>query len=244
MINDNKITVLATEATDILVSENGNVIKTQKGGPALFITSVLNNERIPFSPLLISGLTVEILVTKDGEFGKVKETAKTRDISFDKIETPILLISTISSEVNIDDLSKYRGKIFLDIQGFVRDGTDFGKKINWIPSSNIFDAIYCLKGTEEELSYLPPKYIRKQKKKILLITKGKRGIETYIQGRIYFVKPEIEIQCEDTIGAGDTFFAYCVSNLIKTDDIYNSIKQAVKQTSKFLSSKNHHSLPL
>lgn len=240
MKSDKDITLLSTEATDILVSEEGKLLRTQKGGPALFISKVFNEKQIQFASITAEGLIVEILLTKNGEFGRVKNVAEPLDVQFDQIKTPILLISSIASEIDISNLNKYQGKVFLDVQGFVRDGTDFGKKNKWVPSV----PVYCLKGTEEELSYLPKTYIQTQKKKILLVTRGKKGVIAYIEGKRYASQPEKVIQSEDTIGAGDSFFAYFVSNLINTKNAYISLSQAVEQTSKFLSSKFHHSQPL
>lgn len=239
-----KVTILSTEATDILLTEDLKLMNSQKGGPAMFIKDVFNNQQISYISNLITGLTVEILITNAGEFGRVKNIPKALNIAYDELETPYLLISSVSSEINLRGLENFKGKTFIDIQGFVRDGSDFGKKMLWSPSNRIFNSIYCLKGTAEEISYLPEDYIQKQKYKILIITKGEKGVDAYIKGLQYSIQPKKTVRSYDTIGAGDTFFAYFVATLVKTDDVVNSLNQAVSQTSIFLASKSHHNQSL
>ena len=240
MAQKNKITILSTFANDQLVSENGSIIRKQNGGPAFYLNRTLKNERAFFAMKTGPKMEVQILMTKNGEFGKVTKIPKQKVIRFSQIKTSFLLISSVLNEFDLAELPNYRGKVFFDIQGYVRNGNDFGKKKLWKPNENIFANIFCLKGTKEELQNIPKQYLETQKQKVLLITKGKLGCEIFAFGKRYNIKPSKVVASKNTIGAGDTFFAYFVSRFAKTAKVLDSAKYAIKKTSLFLSAQNNH----
>ncbi|OGL88966.1 hypothetical protein A3H75_02900 [Candidatus Uhrbacteria bacterium RIFCSPLOWO2_02_FULL_51_9] len=179
-------------------------------------------------------MEVKILITKNGEFGKIPKKLKPKKVRFSRVRTPFLLISSVLDEFDLTNLSEFNGKVFFDVQGYVRDGNDFGKKKSWKPNKIVFKNIFCLKGTAEELQNISKPRVEAQKQKILLITKGKLGCEIFAFGKQYIVKPTKVIISKNTIGAGDTFFAYFVSRFVKTTKVFDSAKYAVKRTSAFL----------
>ena len=69
----------------------------------------------------------------------------------------------------------------------------------------------------------------------MVITKGSLGCEIFINGKRYKIKPRKHLNVLNTIGAGDTFFAYLVSRYLKTKDFLKSVEYAVDRTSEFLS---------
>ncbi|MBI3334951.1 MAG: hypothetical protein HY001_00425 [Candidatus Portnoybacteria bacterium] len=240
MAREIKITILSTFANDKLVSENGVIVGKQNGGPAFYIEQALKDEGVFFTLKTGLKMEVKILITKDGEFGKVPKRPTQKGVRFSQIKTPFLLISSVLNEFNLANLPTFKGKIFFDVQGYVRNGNDFGRKKLWKPSKEILANIFCLKGTKEELQNIPKQYIEAQKQKILLITKGKLGCEIFAFAKRYIVKPSKVIASKNTIGAGDTFFAYFVSCFAKTANVLDSAKYAVKRTSAFLSAQNNH----
>lgn len=240
MVQENKITILSTFANDQLVSENGTTIGKQKGGPAFYLNQALKSEEMFFAMKTGPKMKVQILITKNGEFGKVPKRPTQKRIRFSQIKTPILLISSVLDEFDLTNLSTFRGKVFLDVQGYVRNGNNFGKKKIWKPSKVVFANIFCLKGTKEELQNIPKQYVETQKQKVLLITKGKLGCEIFAFGKRYNIKPSKIVASKNTIGAGDTFFAYFVSRFAKTAKVLDSAKYAIEKTSLFLSAQNNH----
>jgi len=235
MKTDKKITLLSTFAEDTLLNERRVVIKKQQGGPAFYLTKIFKKENIALN--LITGPKIKVLMTKTDEFGKVPKKPKTKNIKFSQIKTPFLLISTILNDFDLTNISEFKGIIFLDIQGYVRNGKNFGQKKIWNPSEKIIKNIFCIKGTKEELRYLPSQIIRIQKQKLLIATNGKNGCEIFIFGKKYLIKPQKVIKTKNTIGAGDTFFANFMTQLIKTLDIVDSARYGVEKTSDFLLSK-------
>lgn len=235
-----KITILSTYAQDELIDQNGRVVRRQKGGPAFYIKQVFKNGKTLFSLKTNQSMKVQILMTKKGEFGKIAEKPKLKIVEFSKIISPYLIISTILDEFNLDSLPLFRGKVFLDVQGYVRNGNDFGKKKTWKPRQEIFESIFCLKGTKEELKNIPLKFLKQQKQKILIVTNGKKGCEVFASGKRYIIKPTKIIKVKNTIGAGDTFFAFFVMQFIKTEKLLESVNFAVNKTSNFLNTQNIH----
>lgn len=237
MSNSKKqITVLATSAIDVLEDERLNQISSQPGGPSYFIAQVFNANNLSYEKLMHPQIKVEIQVTPRGEFSKIAERAKTLNIDYSNITTPYLLISTVLEDFSLDGIKDYKGKAFLDVQGYVRDGSDFGKKRSWTP--NAMDAFFCIKGTEEEISYLPKDLIEIQKTKLLIITKAENGVDWYYKGTFKSIRPlKIITNLKDTIGAGDYFFANFIVNFIESSLIEQSIMNAISKTSTFLESK-------
>ncbi|MDO8436063.1 MAG: PfkB family carbohydrate kinase [bacterium] len=229
------ITVCSSFSTDKILNEKGKIISIQKGGPALYLTNVFRKENVLFK--LISGpsVKVEILLTKKGEIGRVRKIPKPKKTNFEKIKTHFLLISTIYKEFDLSGIFKFQGKIFLDIQGYVRDIKKFGKKKQWKPSKEIISSLFCLKGTKEELKYIPRDMMKKQKKKCLIITKGRSGSIIYYKNKKFVFKPAKIVKVHNTIGVGDTFFANFVLSFIRTNgDIEIAGKTATNEAANFL----------
>jgi hypothetical protein len=234
MRKDKKITVLSTFAEDILIDETGRIIRKQKGGPAFYLTKAFKERGINVNLVTAPSMKVEILIKGGEEYGRIKKKSKPQEIDFSSIKTPYLLISTILDEFNLKGISAFGGKVFLDVQGYVRNGRDFEKKRHWMVLEEVASSIFCLKGTKKEMNYLPNSFVEAQKKKILLITKGKSGCAIFAFGKKKLIKPSKVIEAPDTIGAGDYFFANFIINFLKTQDPFISAKFAVKNTTKFL----------
>ncbi len=240
----NNIRILSTFTKDVLFDEAGSLVCTQQGGPAFYVTRVFKRESLPFT--LTTGLVmgVEILLTKKGELGRVPMRPKRKSALFSNLKEKILVISTVADEFDLKGLSDFKGQVFLDIQGFVRDRKGFGKKKIWRPNVNVFENIFCLKGTKQEMENIPVKFLQQQKKKIVLITNGRRGCKVFAFGKRYIVKPKKITNSISAIGAGDTFFAYFVSAFSNGRDVVSSVKHAVAKTSEFLSFQTLHHIRL
>ncbi len=240
MKSKNKITILSTFALDKIINDKSPLFIEQEGGPAFYLKKVFIQEKINFSLLTGRKLTTEILINKKGEFGRLNKKPFIKTVEFKKIKTPFLLISSIFDEFNLEKLSDFRGLVFLDIQGYVRRNGSFGQKKFCQIDKSVFANIFCLKSTQEELKYLPSNYIKEQKQRILLVTKGQLGCDVFYFGRKFSIKPEEVIKSDNTLGAGDTFFAYFISQYIKNNNIIVSIKYATKMVSIFLAKNTTH----
>ena len=205
-----KITLISSFATDRLFDKNNNFIREQKGGPAFFASNVFKKMKLPYSIIPSPKITVDIILRGRNEFGKTKSYSAL-EIDYKNINTPYLFISSILNEFSLKNVSKYKGKIFLDAQGFVRKAGEFGKKKNWNTRKEVENLISCLKVADYELPYLKKSFVKKQKERILLLTQGAKGCTIYAFGKSFFVKSRKIIKTQEALGAGDTFFAYFIS---------------------------------
>lgn len=235
MSNIENISVVSTYATDRLIdAKTMEVRSVQRGGPVLYIVRAL--EELGLKPEVYTGeeMLVEILVKDDDEFGKIHEPRITKTLP--NISTKSAIVSTLLREWDLSNAENYSGKLFVDIQGYVRDGSEFGKKKKWENIVSIAPYIFCLKGNDIEIAMLPAEVVKDQKKnRMLIITKDKKGVDVFYKGQYLSSEPNSIINPPNTIGAGDTFFANFVYQFIKTSNAEKSAIFALNKTSDFLS---------
>lgn len=231
-----KVALISTFAKDYIYNANGILLRKQRGGPAFFITNVFKEMGLSFSVIPSPELKIEIMLKDGDEFGKLPSVSPLV-IDCNKINTPFLAISPIIDEFELMGIDKYKGKIFLDAQGFTREVGEFGKKKKWKPEKAIEHSIFCLKVADYELPYINEHFIKNQKKKILLLTQGSKGCTVYAFGESFIIRPKKIVKSSDTLGAGDTFFAYFLTNYIRTNDQFISAEIASDKTLEFLTAK-------
>jgi hypothetical protein len=231
-----KISVASTYANDILINDQGQVLERRPGGPMYFIRNALEKTSVPFTTFCCEPLDVEILVTSKGEFGKVPGRPIKRHISELGKEKGTVLVSTLLDEWVIDP-ENIPEKLCIDLQGYVRSADNFGKKRAWIGSEQFGDKVFCMKGTEEEVNCLPPSVRESQKQRLLIVTKGEKGLDVYCNGRLTELPASPVTGPSDTIGAGDTFFAYFVVNMCKGYSAVVAAQDAMRKVATFLKEK-------
>ncbi len=231
-----KISIFSTYSTDKIIKDDQVTINT--GGPLCFIEKALDDCNVSYFSHHGEVVNIEIKANEDGEVGRVIGWQNKTKIVKDTT-SKFIVISTIFNEWHMIKMDQSKAKIFVDIQGFVRDANKFGAKILWSDSIKYSKKIYCLKGTKEEMNYLPKNVYEDQKNRLLIITKGKKGVEWYLKGKKYLTLIPREIKSPNTVGAGDTFFGYFVANIYKGNGIKLSIDNAISKTSEFLESKNY-----
>lgn len=227
----NSISLFSTRATDILI-KNDEVIAKQDGGPMMFIEDTFKETGVPYQIVTGEKLDVQICITSEGEFGKIQPAKTSRRIS--EIPSSWTVVSSIFNEWDPASLDTLSGKVFVDIQGFVRDVNDFGKKKIWEDIVKYKQNVFCLKGTREEISYLPTSVIEDQKNRLLVITDGSKGVEIFYQGNNFYIPTQEVINCKDTIGAGDTFFGYFIAAMYDNKNPDNAARIAIAKTADFL----------
>lgn len=236
-MKNSKVSVVSSYARDTLVDERGNIISSQEGGPLIFIKNALEINNVPHELFYGPKIEIEILVADSGEFGKLASKITSKEIDFKNL-SDWTIISTLSDEWRFNKIKDYKkGKIFVDIQGYVRDGNNFGGKKFWEESQFFNDKIFCMKGTREELCYLPEKVIEDQKKRLLIITDGEKGVEIHSRNKRRYFNLKKRVVVKNTIGAGDTFLGSFIAKLFKGYSIEESAIFAQKQTSIFLQKK-------
>jgi hypothetical protein len=233
----NNITLFSSFAKDRLYDQNNTFLGEQLGGPAYYIVKALREENIQTIVPQSLWFTVDIMVTNNGEFGKVRIAPKSIDIPWSSITSPMVYISTILNEFLLNSINLYKGKVFLDIQGYVRNGNTYGTKKICEYSQKTLQNVYCLKGTKEEISYIPKDAIKRQKRKLLLITDGSKGSVVYANNKKYMITPSTILKRTDTIGAGDTLFAFFIACMSKNWSPQKALLYATGKTERFLQNK-------
>jgi len=234
-----KILVLASKAEDKIIYPNGEII-LKRGGPLYFIEDTFRALRVNYSlPPEATPAKVEIKVLPGGigETGKIVDSDK---LTIPKrLICPNVLISTIAqTSLDTSFLNSYKGSVFFDVQGFLRGQreSNFQNSV-WETVINSIDRV-VLKGNSKELSLIPKVAISLAKRNILIETRGSQGVVVWNQGKRKAFKPPHIVRTENTIGAGDTFFAAFVSYYLLGCPLSKVVTKALDYTCEFMWTKN------
>lgn len=224
--------IISSFAKDILIKGKDRI--TKKGGPAKFIKQVFELNKKNFSLITPKKeFIVEIKIKNNQEFGKIIKSYKVKN---NKIpENSNILISTIIDEFDLANLEKTKGIIGLDLQGYVRDGKNFGRKKYFDDFKKFYRKIDILKVTLEESRYINPKILKKIP--LVIITNGQKPGKILEKGiKIEQIYPS-KIITDETLGAGDTFFSSFFISFCEDKDIKKAKDFALDSVNKFLKSK-------
>ena len=222
------VTIVSSFAEDIYIDENEARIKTEIGGPAKFLSSVLDELDIDFFVVTGAPARVVIKIEKSEEFGKIEYVSP---INLPDIQYDLVIVSTLLNEFKLRKIKS--NLVCLDIQGYVRNSTNFGTKKNFEFDPTIVGVV---KATERELNYLPVRLVEALKKKVLIVTQGSNGFTVYAYGNKFDFSVE-QLQIKDAVGAGDTFFAAFCVKYYKSKDPCLSAEFAKQVTDNFLKGK-------
>lgn len=135
-----KNVIISNYSKDIFINEN----KVKKGGPAKFIVDVFKKNNILFDLITSENeAKVEIINVNGEDKGKVIDFSEIKIENFDI--NCNLIVSTLSNEINLNSIPRVKGISAIDIQGFVRDNSDYRKKKFFNLDNLNFD---ILKGTK------------------------------------------------------------------------------------------------
>lgn len=230
------IKIFSTYTRDKIYNQDNGLKIIRNGGPAFFIENVFKKNKVNYK-ISASEANINIQIINGTEKGVLASKLKERKINSIEINDTIL-ISTVDREWTLPDNFPEKAKIFIDVQGYVRSA----RKNPEIYKSDFWNNIFCLKTNDREIKELPKNIVRNQKNKCLIITKGSRGAVVYFKDKKYIFTAK-KIKLNDTIGAGDTFFAGFIVEFIKSKgNITKSGKFAIKKAENFLLAKNIENL--
>ncbi len=223
--------IFSTYTSDVLLDKQNKSIGTQEGGPLFYIEKILKSNKIPYKAFSREAEII-VKVLKNDESGKLRTILNSKKIN-NINKDDIVVFSTVGREWVFGAKIHPKAKIFFDVQGYLRDRDtrDFFSKPDFI------EKIYCLKGNEKEIKKIPKDILRKQKQKMLIMTRGEKGATIYFQGKRYNFGGK-KLSVTNTIGAGDTFFANFIVSFLNSDgDIEKDGNFSIKQTARFLLTK-------
>ncbi len=228
--------VFASFAEDILLDERRNELKRQIGGPAYFIQNALERLGAEFELTASTPAQVELIMTNAGETNtKLVAKAAAFTPRYANMACEGALISTTINEIELNGLEYFKGLVFIDAQGYVRNPEDSSRRMLWQEGKNL--NVFCLKATESEVKFLPGNLVRKQKKKLLIISKGGEGLDLYWKGKLYYLSLPNPVIGRDTIGAGDTLLANFAVRYLHSGDAVMAANLAMDSVRKFLLEK-------
>jgi hypothetical protein len=220
-----KVRIISSFAEDRLITEQGTVNK--EGGPAFFITRVLDKINVPYNLVCGKKASVEIDMKDMKEIGRIINVDEIQDVKYNDYE--LILVSTLLDEFKIKACGKFS---CLDIQGYVRDGNEFGKK-KFFDSPEL-EKFKIVKGTVQELSYIPSE--RLERVPIIVATMGEQGFSIRCGSRTEYFTVK-KVNAPNNIGAGDTFFAAFCAKYYQSKDIRKSADFAQRFVTDFLKEK-------
>lgn len=229
------LVVISSFAQDRYHNLKDGVRSVRRGGPARWITETLQQILIPFE--LITGAEdciVDIAVGGNEEKGTIASLSQINapDIPF----ADAYIVSTIGDEFDLGRIPDRHAFIALDAQGYVRCARMARRPFYALPSK-IRDHITVLKATAEEVAYLDPDFVKKQKSRMLLLTKGSRGFDLFSMGICASFPASQGATPPDTVGAGDTLLAAFVTMYLRYRDRLIAAYRARKYVEKFLDRK-------
>ncbi|MBI2356092.1 MAG: hypothetical protein HYV13_02720 [Candidatus Doudnabacteria bacterium] len=233
-----RLTAVSTFVDDVLLNEQEQVLEVRVGGPAEFFRRVFEKTSQPVQ--LITGRRMQVrikVVLGMPQVGRVVDAGDMQ--SLPQINSPNLLLSSLAREWNVLPLKDYLGRVFLDVQGFVRNpSAGFGRKQVWSEIELIASNLFCIKATELELRFLPPSFVQDQiENRCLLLTKGPQGSEIFFRGQAQVYEPEESLNPPDTLGAGDTYLATFTKEFIQHEDWRAAGLAASQAAFRFLKAK-------
>jgi sugar/nucleoside kinase (ribokinase family) len=211
------ITIISSYAQDIIY--DGMSTSVREGGPARFITRILERYERPYHIVTGERITVQIDLAREESIVRTG----TR-IARTACSEPVI-VSTILREF---DLSSLHVPFAIDVQGYVRDGNTLGGKRRM--SDPALKGAWLVKATRREFSFVDKRFLDPDA--ILLISDGARGFE--VRGANRFYMPASRITVSDTIGAGDTLFASFALAVLEGKSLYEAAAQAKIDTESFL----------
>lgn len=223
------IQVFSNFANDEIVYENSRIIP---GWPALWISNTFDNLNTWYH-LQTGNEPAIVKIDKDSHGEDKGSIVFTPSIPY-RLDTKseLILISTLKNEFDLSLLSNNQLPVCIDIQGFLR-GENGEKKQFDCNTIQTKWSVY-IKATREEFSYINNDA---ETGFTFIITDGGGDIEVLQWNNHYFV-PIQRKKFQDTIGAGDTFFAAFCSYLLESDSTKTAIQRASLFVHWFLVQKN------
>lgn len=240
---ENGISLISTYVDDIFISHDNKVLSVDQAGPLYYLDQSID-KNIPKHLFYGEKITINLFLTKDGQPDESKHRGVVKDPIISKLALTSNLsnwsiVSTVFDEWNLSPFRQYKGKLCIDIQGYVRKYPYMSVKKNLNKFKEIFSSAYCIKGTRKEISFVPQDIIRNvQKKGIVLITDENNSITIIDNDKSTKVDPPLIQNVKISKGSGDILFGHYVSCLYKGVDSIESAKIAAYNTSLFLEKIN------
>jgi hypothetical protein len=228
--------VVSTFTVDRIRDGDGNLLSSFPGGPARYVGEALQRLGRPFRLITGAVAQVDVVLTESGEEYTIGPLPPIR-VPADLEGT--IILSPIAREIEVDALPAGEDTLVMDLQGFVREpGRSTAQPSAPRDLSSLCRRVSLVKASPRELALLTPASRDALQDALLAVTRGAEGVslrgpdfETFIPGRT--------VPTTSTIGAGDTFLAAFVHELMAGEPPVPAATSAVRFTERFLRNRVH-----
>jgi len=228
------VTLIASRTVDHINNLDQSVRLERAGGPALYCTQAM--EALGCRVHLVTAkqpVNVFITIRNRRESIRIDRIAKIKLAG--RLPARDVLLSPILGEFELEQLARRRCQIFLDTQGYIRaKGEDRSRR--WLCDIRLVKNVVALKVNQHESRYVPEEILDLFRTRILLITRGREGVEIWDHNkrRVIRVNP---IDAPDTLGAGDTFFGSFVAAYLELGSARPAAQTAITRAAQLLRRK-------
>lgn len=207
------VTVVSSHTVDVFPGMNGQLGREVPGGPARYIVEALT--RLGCQSQVITGglVRVEVVPTSSGEEYVIPPVAP--------IELPeslpgdAVILSPVMEEINPSNLSTVSGLLVVDLQGFVRQPNRQSGQVNAsFELSGLLRRASVVKASSREIELLSEASKDALQSSILVVTHGSEGAVIQSPDGQWEIAAR-PVPASNTVGAGDTFLAAFVYELLQ-----------------------------
>jgi hypothetical protein len=228
------VTLIASRTIDHINDLDKSATFTRPGGPALYSKGAI--EALGYRVHLVtSARPAAVRVTIKNRCEKIR-VDRIGKISIPKrLPTQNVVLSPILDEIDLRQLNERDCRIFLDAQGYFRTkGSDRLRR--WICSPRLVRNVLVLKVNQPESSHVSEEILALFRSRVLLITRGREGVEIWDHGRRRVVRGH-PVKSSNTLGAGDVFFGSFVATYMRSGDVLSAGRLAVQKAEELLERK-------
>ncbi|MEN9523968.1 MAG: pfkB family carbohydrate kinase [Candidatus Parcubacteria bacterium] len=228
------ITLIASHTVDHIDDLDRGLQIHRAGGPAHYCGNAIRS--LGYKPTIVTGekpADVFITISEHNEHIRIDRIPKIRLPK--RLPSHNIILSPILGEFDLRELRLRSCDVFLDAQGYIR-APEGRAELDWQCDLRDLDKVIALKVNRREFDHVHKSITDVFKHRILLLTKGRDGVELWIHGKQINIRGQ-NVKTTDTLGAGDTFFGSFVVKFLETGDAVIAAKFAVSKAEELLKKK-------
>ena len=228
------VTLIASRTVDHINNLDQSVRLERAGGPAFYCKQAM--EVLGYRVHLVTAgqpANVFITIRNRRESIRIDRIAKIKLTG--RLPARNVLLSPILGEFELEQLARRRCQIFLDAQGYIRaKGENIAKR--WLCSTRLVKNVVALKVNQQESRYVPEEILDLFRTRILLITRGREGMEIWDRNKRHVIHAN-PVDAPDSLGAGDTFFGSFVVTYLESGNARLAAQAAMIRAEQLLRRK-------
>ncbi len=232
---DSTVLLVSTFTVDRLPIGSSGLHREIPGGPARYIGEALTRLRVPYRILTGERAIVEVVRDGDGEeyiIPALPLIPLPRRLVGDAV-----ILSPIMREIDPCQVPPVDGILIVDVQGFVREpARPTGNAGGSYDLSALLQRSDVVKASTIELERLTRHSLEALEDTILLRTDGRQGAYVTVGRHETFIPAHL-VETANAIGAGDTFLAAFITELLSGVTPVTAAERAARFTEKILSER-------